>query len=248
MTSALLVPVAITYPSKTAMSVSSTSRRSSFIAMSGGLLNGSCCFTVSLTKPVRSSSPNVGMAVKNRYDARLRQADLFTDFGLSPAVVEQEGGDFLEVHAPIISNLIGNVKQKADVFTYQNAVMETFGERLKACRKEAKLSQIAAAKKVGVSQGLISDLENNVYDSSAKTIELAYIYRVNPYWLATGKGDRKDAALTSQERELLSDFRRLPDPQRGIALIGVKWEGSKIDASELAKTKPSDKSGSGHSS
>ena len=114
-------------------------------AMSGCLFNGACCFTVSLAKPVGSRRPNIQMALmENGEHGRLRQSDLFADFYLSPAVVEQEGGDLLEVHAPIISNLIGNVKQKADVFTYQNAVIETFGERLKACCKEANLSQPAS--------------------------------------------------------------------------------------------------------
>lgn len=92
--------------------------------MSGGLFNGACCFTVSLAKPVGSRRPNIQMALmENGEHGRLRQSDLFADFDLSPSVFEQEGGDLLEVHAPIISNLIGNVKQKADVFTYQNAVM-----------------------------------------------------------------------------------------------------------------------------
>ena len=80
----------------------------------------------------------------------------------------------LNVHTHIISDLICRVKQNSDVFAHQNSPMETFGERLKNSRKEAKLSQVAVASRIGVSQGLISDLENDVYDASVHTIALAH--------------------------------------------------------------------------
>lgn len=131
----------------------------------------------------------------------------------------------LNLHAPIISFLMPSVKQISDVFPYQNPVMElTFGERLKSSRKAAKLSQTKVAAMVGVSQGLISDLENNAYDASAKTIELAYIFRVNPYWLATGKGDRNDMPMTRDESDMLHAFRLLPVEQQGVYRMHILGE------------------------
>ena len=147
----------------------------------------------------------------------------------------------LNLHAPIISYLIDPVKQNSDVFPYQNAVMEqTFGDRLRESRKAAKLSQAKAASMVSVSQGLISDLENNVYDGSAKTIELAHIYRVNPYWLATGCGDRKDLPMTKEERDMMLAFRLLPPEQQGVYRMHIMAEArirGAIDAMPLPEKK-----------
>lgn len=142
----------------------------------------------------------------------------------------------LNVHVPIISYLIPEVKQKSDSDRYQNAVMTTFGERLKESRKDAKLSQAAAASVIGVSQGLISDLENNVYDASAKTIELAYLYRVNPYWLATGNGLKKDLPMSPDEQELILIYRSLDPVRRGAVMFGAKWEASKKAGAEIQST------------
>ena len=147
----------------------------------------------------------------------------------------------LNLHVPIISNLICQVKQFSDVFPYQNAVMElTFGGRLRESRKAAKLSQAKAASMVSVSQGLISDLENNVYDSSAKTIELAHIYRVNPYWLATGCGDKKDIPMSQEEREMIVAFRSLPTEQQGVYRMHIMGE-AKIRGAVESKPLPSKK-------
>jgi len=68
--------------------------------------------------------------------------------------------------------------------------MNTFGQRLRDARKQAKLSQAAAAKKVGMSQSQLSDLENNAYPTSGFTPRLAYAYKVSARWLADGHGPR----------------------------------------------------------
>lgn len=65
----------------------------------------------------------------------------------------------------------------------------TFGGRLKLARKAAQLTQKQAAAKAGMSQGTLSDLENDGSTSSTYTARLAHAYGVNARWLADGEGD-----------------------------------------------------------
>ncbi|MDQ6212338.1 S24 family peptidase [Achromobacter insolitus] len=65
----------------------------------------------------------------------------------------------------------------------------TFGGRLKLARKAANLTQKQAAAKAGMSQGTLSDLENDGSTSSTYTARLAHAYGVNARWLADGEGD-----------------------------------------------------------
>lgn len=64
----------------------------------------------------------------------------------------------------------------------------TFGARLKLARKAAGLTQKAAATKAGMSQGTLSDLENDGSTSSTYTARLAHLYSVDARWLADGEG------------------------------------------------------------
>ena len=66
--------------------------------------------------------------------------------------------------------------------------MLTFGQRLRAARKAAKLTQAAAAKKAGMAQPTLSELENDSYPSSTFTPRLAHAYGVSARWLADGDG------------------------------------------------------------
>lgn len=71
---------------------------------------------------------------------------------------------------------------------YQNSDMATFGQRLRAARKNALLTQAAAAKKAGMGQPTLSELENDAYPTSTFTPKLAQIYGVNYWWLAEERG------------------------------------------------------------
>lgn len=66
----------------------------------------------------------------------------------------------------------------------------TFGERLRAARKAAKLTQGALAKRVGMSQSNLSELENGEYPSSSFTAQLAEALGVRALWLADGRGPK----------------------------------------------------------
>lgn len=61
-----------------------------------------------------------------------------------------------------------------------------YGERLKAARKQKKLSQAELAKISGVGQGSISKIERGDQDTSAYDVELSYALDVNPLWLKNG--------------------------------------------------------------
>ena len=65
----------------------------------------------------------------------------------------------------------------------------TFGARLKLARKAAHLTQKQAAAKAGMSQGTLSDLENDGSTSSTYTARLAHSYGVSARWLADGEGE-----------------------------------------------------------
>lgn len=64
----------------------------------------------------------------------------------------------------------------------------SLGQRLKQAREKAELSQRGLAKRSGLSQQLISKLENGLVESTTEAFALAEALRVNPLWLATGKG------------------------------------------------------------
>lgn len=77
---------------------------------------------------------------------------------------------------------------------YQNSDMPNpseFGKRLRESRKENKLTQAAVAKRVGISQGTLSELEGGHHASSASTPALAHLYGVNALWLAEGRGPHR---------------------------------------------------------
>ncbi len=64
--------------------------------------------------------------------------------------------------------------------------------RLKQSREQARISQRELAKRSGLSQQLISKLENALVESTTEVFRLAEVLRVNPRWLATGKGEAQD--------------------------------------------------------
>ena len=81
--------------------------------------------------------------------------------------------------------------------------MNTFGCRLKAARKSAELSQKEVCAKVGIKQGTLSELENDLMVKSTYTIALAELYRVSANWLATGKGNKEINKLSLVKPSLL---------------------------------------------
>jgi transcriptional regulator with XRE-family HTH domain len=102
------------------------------------------------------------------------------------------------------------------------------GERLRESRKKAGLTQLEVAKACDVTPGAISNLERG--DSHTMASEhlfaAAKVLRVDPEWLATGKGSSKGRPLLmhlSPEATLMADqIDRLPDDQRAIVMALIQ--------------------------
>lgn len=66
----------------------------------------------------------------------------------------------------------------------------TMGKRLRIWRKASSLNLVALSKIIHVSQGSLSDLENDNSLPSARTLANLSLYTdLDIYWLLTGKGD-----------------------------------------------------------
>lgn len=108
--------------------------------------------------------------------------------------------------------------------------MTTFGNRLRDARKKMKLSQEAVAKRVGMSQSLISELENDEYPTSGYTPKLARLYKVNASWLADGVGSREisDAEALEDENVLIlwSRYNSAPDATKALIDYLLQTQGS----------------------
>lgn len=70
-----------------------------------------------------------------------------------------------------------------------------YGERLKAARKFANMTQIELADKIGggITQAGISYLENGDATGSEFTVQFAIACCVSPIWLALEQGDMTDS-------------------------------------------------------
>lgn len=69
--------------------------------------------------------------------------------------------------------------------------MTNFSERFKQRRKELGLNQISLAKKTGLSQTTVSDIERGRNDGSRELITIARVLQCRPEWLATGEGPKE---------------------------------------------------------
>ena len=84
-------------------------------------------------------------------------------------------------------------------------------DRIKAIRKSLKLSQTEFGKQIGVTIGVIRNLEDGVTQLRSPQFELfCKVYNVNPDWLLSGIGEmflpHNDNTLSSLQKEYnLSD-------------------------------------------
>ncbi len=62
-----------------------------------------------------------------------------------------------------------------------------FGARMLAAREQAGLTQLEVRSRLKISQSTISELENSA-NGSSRVAEFATLYKVDPMWLATGRG------------------------------------------------------------
>lgn len=102
-------------------------------------------------------------------------------------------------------------------------------ERIKKVRKENNLSQTAFGEKIGVTLGVIKNLEQGKTTLSSPLLELmCSIYSINETWLRTGEGNmfiekqkspildelKEEYKLTESELRLLEGYLDLPEGDR----------------------------------
>lgn len=108
------------------------------------------------------------------------------------------------------------------------------GDRIRDARKRMKLTQAQLAKKVGMSQGALSELETGASEGTTLIATFAAVLGVNALWLETGRGDRAPGdeppadvrrlqVETPEEMRLLTAFRLADD-------IGRDQLNSAVDA------------------
>lgn len=68
-----------------------------------------------------------------------------------------------------------------------------FGERAESCRRRAGLTQKEVCEKLGIRQSTLGDIETK-NEGSNYTAQLAHLYKVDAYWLATGEGEMETEA------------------------------------------------------
>lgn len=109
------------------------------------------------------------------------------------------------------------------------------GMRVRHVRELRGLTQVQLAKKAGVSQAAISELETGENRSPWGTnlVKIAQVLKVSPEWLASGKGqmDGYEAPLPPEALRVARKWLRLtPEAQRQIdALLDTLVMASKAD-------------------
>jgi transcriptional regulator with XRE-family HTH domain len=89
--------------------------------------------------------------------------------------------------------------------------MDTVQERLVWARKRMGYTQAQVAEAIGVSQPTYGQLELGKSKSSSKLPELAKLFRVDAYWLATGSGERDTAHRDPKLQNILEIYDSLSD-------------------------------------
>ena len=98
--------------------------------------------------------------------------------------------------------------------TQDTIAISTVGKRLKSWRKHSMLKLVELSKKIRVSQGSLSDLENDKSLPSATTLANLCMYSdINIYWVLTGRGPMirqepehgGDVNLPSEYADLMQD-------------------------------------------
>lgn len=107
----------------------------------------------------------------------------------------------------------------------------TIGERIKAVRKNAGLSQTAFAERLGATRGVITNLEGEKTELNEPFMRLiCKEFNVSEEWLRTGEGDMMQKLTRNQEiAEFLGRLMKDPDDaprKRFISII------SKLDVEE----------------
>lgn len=93
----------------------------------------------------------------------------------------------------------------------------SIGSRLKEWRKENNLKTTDIRDNTGISIGALSNYENDKRDISSQfLLKIKEVYNADIYYILTGV---KSNELTTNEKELIDNFRYLPEREQ-IKFIG----------------------------
>ena len=101
----------------------------------------------------------------------------------------------------------------------------TLADRIKDARIRAGLSQAELARRSGISQPSLHDLESGKSKTARSTtlVHLAEALGQTPEWLAGGKGaSLTTSTRTAAEEALLSDFRRLNSSEKRVVVRMIR--------------------------
>ncbi|MCQ4922963.1 helix-turn-helix domain-containing protein [Tissierella carlieri] len=88
--------------------------------------------------------------------------------------------------------------------------MKNIGERIKKIRKSIKMSQIEFSKKIGISQGTLSEIENGNNNPSIETlIKIKEMTNLDIDEIIYGKNNNKN--LEDEEINIINKYRKLDD-------------------------------------
>ena len=119
-------------------------------------------------------------------------------------------------------------KRFADIGKPQDVTMTTdFGSHLKQARKLAGLTQVQLAKKVGISQSTLAELERHGY-GSAYSPQIAQALHVSATWLATGDGPGPGTQAKIIYSQQLRAEEKAPDT----------WPFKQVDRDSVARLPP----------
>lgn len=101
----------------------------------------------------------------------------------------------------------------------------TLADRIKDARTRAELSQAELARRSGISQPSLHDLESGKSKTARSTtlMRLAEALGQTPEWLIGGKGALLAvSARTPTEESLLADFRRLNSTEKKLVVRMIR--------------------------
>lgn len=85
--------------------------------------------------------------------------------------------------------------------------MDTLGERLNYARKKNGYTQDSLAESIGVSRGVIFNLEKNKTEPQAIVINaICQTLTINKDWLLSGVGEMNDTSKASQSAKILAEL------------------------------------------
>ena len=109
----------------------------------------------------------------------------------------------------------------------------TIGENIRKLRKEKKFTQQRLAKEIGISRSYLSDIENNRYNPSSKTLEMfAEKLNVSMLYLTTGKKTLNDLNDDELKEQFESVSARIKSDNDRISYL-VKNKLKELSESEL---------------